>query len=417
MGDITKGYTFTDGLENDCSAAHLHSLIESGVINTTFHTGKPSGGANPDLTVLEMMCYRSSDGAFVKLGVSSLAAGNNTFIHGLTAKTAPVGADETVIADSAAGYVQKKLTLANLLYGTTAWATPIAGDKIPIYDSAGTALKNITLANLISGGTQLASVDGEEKLLVLTNAGALRWSELRNLVAAATAQAAVSGLEQFSVYTPGVATYKRLALWQLLYLQNALSAPADADLFLVANVAGTATKKLTAANLKSYARAGFIQFSDRKAVSTVGGTLTAGSWAGYRALNTAAFDDGTSGCSLALADGFSVRCPAGTYRFRARSPFYRTDACRIRLYNWTAGAPLTDPTGLTFDGESNNGYSGSTGTNQIPCEASGYFTVGVTTDIRIQYQIQTSSSTSDGGHASNFGSIEVYSILDLWRLA
>jgi hypothetical protein len=115
---------------------------------------------------------------------------STTFLHGATAKHTPVGADELIIADSEALYVNKKCTiteLAALMEGTTAGsgltetagvmavdihdttlkAAPIAADELMIYDSAGTANKKTTITDLaIPVGTILAGVQATSGLSV-----------------------------------------------------------------------------------------------------------------------------------------------------------------------------------------------------------------------------------------------------------
>lgn len=92
-----------------------------------------------------------------------------TATHNATSKATPVDADEIPLVDSAADFVLKKLTWANLkagifsawgalINGGTSKATPVDADALALMDSAASnATKKLTLANLkayiFSGGT------------------------------------------------------------------------------------------------------------------------------------------------------------------------------------------------------------------------------------------------------------------------
>jgi hypothetical protein len=69
MGDITKGYTFTDG--GTVNAASLHSLVESGTINAAFVTGK-TAEASP-ASADQFLMYDDSATALKKISYSALS--------------------------------------------------------------------------------------------------------------------------------------------------------------------------------------------------------------------------------------------------------------------------------------------------------------------------------------------------------
>ena len=77
--------------------------------------------------------------------LSSIATSVLGTIHSLTAKTSPVGADEIVVADSAASWLQKRVTLTNL--------ATLMGSSAVLYDSGhlGGAAASISTGTLATG--------------------------------------------------------------------------------------------------------------------------------------------------------------------------------------------------------------------------------------------------------------------------
>lgn len=81
-----------------------------------------------------------------------------TVVHALTAKAAPVAADEVLVLDSAASFVGKRSTLTQffsvlgaITAAFTAKATPVGADMISVADSAASnAPKMVTLTNLFA---------------------------------------------------------------------------------------------------------------------------------------------------------------------------------------------------------------------------------------------------------------------------
>jgi hypothetical protein len=133
----------------------LDSNAYTGIISDIPVDGTPSDGDVP--------IYDSASGTFI-YG----PAGGTFDIHALTAKTTPVDADEFALADSAASWVAKKISWANLktilstLYeavisgrAITA-ATVVANDKVLIQDTSNSdnlkTVNAIDIANLGVGG-------------------------------------------------------------------------------------------------------------------------------------------------------------------------------------------------------------------------------------------------------------------------
>lgn len=153
----------------------------------------------------------------------------------------------------------------------------------------------------------------------------------------------------------------------------------------------------------------YLHIRDEKTSNTAGGTAVI---AGLqtRVLNTVKINTIT-GASLAAN---VISLPAGTYRVSAKSPSYMTDRTRIVLYNQTDSANIL--VGL-------NSYSGNASliadTSEVLSILNGQFTIAATKSIRIDQYTKTNFSGLDKalGVQINDGNVEVYSEIELWKLA
>jgi len=233
MSDIaTSGAgVFVSGQKN-VGHAELNSIIGNAVIQPAFHTGKNSIAANPSKSATEIMVYDSGAATFKKGTLAALIFDNSEMLSGRTAKTVPVAADAVLLADSAASGAVKQMTLANLLFGAAAYgASPVAADKLVFYDSVNSAVKTATLAYLLGSTTDLSSVDGDERLLLLTGAGSLRSSKVENLIANASAVAAnaIVGTESLLLFQ-GTGVKRSTLAGIVSNAASTVSAPSAGDL-------------------------------------------------------------------------------------------------------------------------------------------------------------------------------------------
>jgi hypothetical protein len=142
--------------------------------------------------------------------------------------------------------------------------------------------------------------------------------------------------------------------------------------------------------------------ADQKANNTPGGTFSSGAWQ-RRDLNTTIGSNTISGSSLA---GNQFTLPAGTYRIQASAPAYNCNRHKAKLRNMTDSID-------TLIGSSEVSAPGGYTTSII----NGVFTISAQKTFEIQHQCQTSAATNGFGVESNFGVAEIYTQVQLWRLA
>ncbi len=186
----------------------------------------------------------------------------------------------------------------------------------------------------------------------------------------------------------------------------ALTAAATLDgTELVAVHDGVDAKKVTVTELLAVAATGgggipAAIIEDQKTAGTAGGSSSSGAWH-TRDLNTLARND-DSVISLSSneftpsVDGFIVW----------RSPFFKSDAVRTRLYNVTAAAEIVK----SISASASYAYAGG-------CYSVGCTSVSANTAYRIEYYTQTSQATNGLGITSSVagGGTEQYTQVLFWR--
>jgi len=141
---------------------------------------------------------------------------------------------------------------------------------------------------------------------------------------------------------------------------------------------------------------------DQKAANTEGGTFTSGARA-TRVLNTLV----RNVASLASLSANAVTLPAGTYRFRWSAPAFSVDAHKTWLRNTTDS---------TDAGVGVQAFSISTGSGWSISEGSAVVTIAGSKTFTIEHRCQTSKASNGLGTASNFGSVEIFARLEIWKL-
>jgi hypothetical protein len=169
---------------------------------------------------------------------------------------------------------------------------------------------------------------------------------------------------------------------------------------LVPDASITLTKLApTALQLGAFGNA-LLHIEDQKTLNTAGGTFTAGSRVA-RDLNTVVTNE-IAGASLASNQ---ITLPAGTYYIQASCPAYAVNAHRCVLWNVTDAA--NQIIGMSVQAASaTQVHSNST--------LSGRFTIASTKVFEIGHQCQT---TGTFGVQSNFSVREVYTTVDIWKIA
>jgi hypothetical protein len=169
----------------------------------------------------------------------------------------------------------------------------------------------------------------------------------------------------------------------------------------------TAGEVLTAASLNAnftFAANGVPTaiFNESQASGTSGGGSTSGSFI-KRTLNTTDINQ-ISGCSIASS---VITLPAGTYKVMASAPFLTGIANKLKLRNTSDG---TDAILSQNNWLNSVGGGGSTPLN-------GTFTIASSKNFELQYRVGSSIATFGLGEAGSFGVSEVYSIIQIEKIA
>jgi hypothetical protein len=147
----------------------------------------------------------------------------------------------------------------------------------------------------------------------------------------------------------------------------------------------------------------YMRYTDQKSQNTGGGdsvssTLTT------RVLNTEEVDIAGIG---SIASN-KITLPAGTYYIHASSPFVNVSHCRICLYNEDTAEIIK----WGFNNYAANGYNGS-----ARADMRGYFTLTGETDLSIKYFCHYASTNGLGFPSNIAGQVEVYTVVELWKVA
>ncbi len=169
----------------------------------------------------------------------------------------------------------------------------------------------------------------------------------------------------------------------------------------------TAGEVLTAASLNAnfaFAASGTTTaiFNETQASGTAGGGSTSGSFI-KRTLNTTVSNNIT-GCSIAAS---VITLPAGTYRVLAFAPFLGGSAIKVKLRN------TTDSTDAII---SQNGYISIT-TVGVSIQLNGTFTIASSKNFELQYRVSVSKASDGLGSETSLGVDEIYSIVQIDKVA
>lgn len=143
---------------------------------------------------------------------------------------------------------------------------------------------------------------------------------------------------------------------------------------------------------------------EQQSSGTNGGTFTAGSWA-TRVLNTEVADP--DGIVSLASNVFTLE--AGTYLIRWSAPAFRVDNHQSRLYNVTLGAAV---------GYGQGSRSANAGTyTQNASSGSAVVALTGSTGFRIEHQCSTTQATTGLGLGLGFGGVEVFTTVEIVKLA
>jgi hypothetical protein len=403
MGDLVRGYSFTDGVVDDCSSAHLHALVESAQIQTSFHTDKTSAGASPAAATHEVMLYRNSDATWRKATLAAAIFDSGEMLASRTAKTAPVAADLLLLGDSAAANALKKITLSNLLFAAAVWPSETldgAADRFVAWNASTGAVHRFPMSYLITQATPTAGVAGTELLVNSTALGVMNSVSIVGLVTQATALANPASADIIGLYDQSAGAWRRTTLVELITgLTTTVTSPAGTERMAISD-SGT-LKQMALSALSSFVQLPYAVAAQVQTANTQGGAGTTGAWLA-RTFNTSVYDP--SGL-LSQINGYIV-LQAGTYRFRARAPGYGCGIHRLRLFNATDAAVLVVPGPAVR----------ATANTQVEAQLTGRFTIASGKHITLDHWIEANNSGSDFGLAVDFNSeAEYYCVIEFWK--
>ena len=98
----------------------------------------------------------------------------------------------------------------------------------------------------------------------------------------------------------------------------------------------------------------------------------------------------------------------GTYRIAARVPAYGVTRHKARLRN------ITDGSDALLGTSEYNQYSSNVSTSSLIV---GQITIASAKTFEIQHRVEITNATNGGGNGSNFGDSEVYTVVEIWKVA
>ena len=142
-------------------------------------------------------------------------------------------------------------------------------------------------------------------------------------------------------------------------------------------------------------------FNETQASGTEGGTFTSGAWQ-KRTLNTTLVNNVT-GCSIASS---VITLTEGTYYFTGRAPAFNVLGHQLRIQNTTA-ATTVQPGTVMYVSNNNTGIA----------LVEGVVTITGSTNFELQHRCSSTVATHGFGAAQAFGVGEIYSQLQIRRIA
>lgn len=279
-------------------------------------------------------------------------------------------------------------------------------------NAAGDALVFVSIPNAIQNNTispvKLIAPDEINNYVLTCLAGVKAFTTIANFLAAIDdGSIPVDKLEPGDAdplkYWLSTSADGTTVLWSLLDINYLYAAGMSAGQSIRRNAGNTAWEYYTPPTAVDQ----YALYEGRTSVGVDGGTFTNGAWR-TRALTVEVVDANAIGTLAAN----QVTLAAGRYRFRARATSYRVGPTRLQLYNATAAAAITTSADMSMFDEIGDDNA------NIVSEASGEFTLAVTSAVEVQHICTTTNADDGFGRACNLGSLEeCYVRLELWKVA
>jgi hypothetical protein len=154
----------------------------------------------------------------------------------------------------------------------------------------------------------------------------------------------------------------------------------------------------------STAQESYAKISETQTSGTDGGTFTSGAWQ-TRTLNT---EDNDADSIVSISSN-QFTLAAGTYRIRASAPAFSVSVHRAKLYNVTDASD-------TILGQSSHADDSGNG-SQSSSEVCGEFTIAGAKTFEIRHRSSASYTTLGFGRSLSAGVAEVYTVVELWKVA
>lgn len=151
----------------------------------------------------------------------------------------------------------------------------------------------------------------------------------------------------------------------------------------------------------------FVHVQDQKTAGTAGGTFTSGAWQ-TRDLNALLSD---TGGNASIASN-QITLEPGTYELLAMAATSAVDVHKMRWRDITNG--VTVLVGLNVQSFSGSGAGGTSG---CAGHVAGRFTITAQTTFELQHRCGSTFSSSGFGRLANYGEVEVFADVKLWKIA
>ncbi len=166
----------------------------------------------------------------------------------------------------------------------------------------------------------------------------------------------------------------------------------------------TITNSGTATGFSGAYESQLLHVRDEKSANTAGGAFTSGSWQ-TRTLNTVMTNE-ISGSSLSSNQ---VTLPSGTYYVHAGARGFTVNVNKLKWYNTSDSSDVLIGDQARSDSSANaNAF----------VSVMGRFTISAQKTFELQHRCETTRSDANGyGPAANFGVVEVFANVQLWKVA
>lgn len=266
---------------------------------------------------------------------------------------------------------------------------------------ADTKLAQITTAGKVSGAaiTSLPSVPSGAGALPIANVPSIPGSKLTTLGTISSGAGAIpdANMPATLVKLTGDQTVAGVKTFSSIPVGPSADPTADDQL----------ARKAYVDSKQGRFESQLLHVRDEKPANTGGGTFTSGSWI-TRTLNTVK----TNEIASASVASNQITLPAGTYFIQARVPAYASGTVKAKLRNVTDGADV-----IIGDQKYSGLTGGGTGYESQDNTILGRFTLSGTKVLEIQHRCDHDYSDIGLGAPANFGVIEVYTEVLIWKVS